>query len=192
MPAGFSDLKPGDRIVSNYGTDREDGAQHTMIFTGDYDENNSPIMIKNDGGYVDGGVSFDSLMNIKDHDYLNNPDSGFRVTRYMGSTGDLNNQISKLQAELDADRYYKEPVSTLKPVGIQPLNMQQYSPGQIDLQSLIKQATGGEQGEEAYLANRDKVIKREMAKEQKGGETVNVDPKMLAKLIAAGADIEML
>ena len=182
MPAGFSDLQVGDRIVSNYGTDRGDGLQHTMIFTGDYDENNSPIMMENDGGYVDGGVNFDSLMNIKQHDDLNNPDSGFRVTRYVGSTGDLNNQISKLQGELDADRYYKEPVSALKPVGIQPL----------DLQSLIKQATGGEQGEEAYLANRDKVIKREMAKAQKGGETVNVDPKMLAKLIAAGADIEML
>ena len=31
-----------------------------------------------------------------------------------------------------------------------------------------------------------------MAKAQQGGETINVDPKMLAKLIAAGADIEML
>ena len=27
---------------------------------------------------------------------------------------------------------------------------------------------------------------------KQGGETINVDPKMLAKLIAAGADIEML
>ena len=31
-----------------------------------------------------------------------------------------------------------------------------------------------------------------MAKAKKGGETINVDPRMLAKLIAAGADIEML
>lgn len=51
---------------------------------------------------------------------------------------------------------------------------------------------GGEKGEAAYLANRDRVIKREMAKRKKGGETVNVSPAMLAKLIAAGADIEML
>lgn len=51
---------------------------------------------------------------------------------------------------------------------------------------------GGERGEAAYLANRDKVIKREMAKAKKGGETINVSPAMLAKLIAAGADIEML
>jgi len=78
-------------------------------------------------------------------------------------------------------------------------------------------------GEAAYLANRDRVIKREMAKAQfgngetegmrqregsynppnrkytldprfkkQGGEIVNVDSAMLAKLIAAGANIEIL
>ena len=47
-------------------------------------------------------------------------------------------------------------------------------------------------GEAAYLANRDRVIKREMAKAQGGGEIVQVDSRMLAKLIAAGADIEKL
>ena len=40
-------------------------------------------------------------------------------------------------------------------------------------------AYGGSTGPEAYLAN-------------KGGETVSVDSTMLAKLIAAGADIEIL
>jgi hypothetical protein len=86
-----------------------------------------------------------------------------------------------------------------------------------------KNEFGGERGEAAYLANRDRVIKREMGKAQfgngetegmrqregsynapnrkytldprfkkEGGETVSVDPSMLAKLIAAGADIEML
>ena len=65
MPPGFSDLKPGDRIVSNYGTDRGDNAQHTMIFTGDYSEDGSPMMMENDGGIVDGGISYNSLINIK-------------------------------------------------------------------------------------------------------------------------------
>ena len=54
-------------------------------------------------------------------------------------------------------------------------------------------AYGGPQGAEAYLARRDAAIKRSMNQEAKqGGETVNVDSAILAKLIAAGADIEML
>ena len=87
--------------------------------------------------------------------------------------------------------------------------------------NILSNMAGG--GEAAYLANRDRVIKREMAKAQfgngetegmrqregsynpanrkytldprfrkQGGETVNVTSEMLAKLIAAGADIEML
>ena len=38
----------------------------------------------------------------------------------------------------------------------------------------------------------DQVSFMSIPKNQKGGETVNVDSTMLAKLIAAGADIEML
>jgi hypothetical protein len=192
MPAGFTDLKPGDRIISNYGTDRDSGDQHTMIFTGEYNEDGSPIMMENSGGVVMGGVNYRSLYDIKDGKTLANVDDGLRVSRYMGSTGDLNKQLSTLQAELDNGRFYTEPVSTLDPIGIQPMEFSIPSPDMSNLQNLIRQATGGEQGEAAYLANRDRVIKREMAKAQKGGETVNVDPRMLAKLIAAGADIEML
>ena len=192
MPAGFTDLKPGDRIISNYGTDRESGDQHTMIFTGEYNEDGSPIMMENSGGVVQGGVNYRSLSDIKHGKTLANVDDGLRVSRYMGSTGDLNKQLSTLQAELDADRFYTEPVSTIEPIGIQPMEFSTASADMSNLQNLIRQATGGEQGEAAYLANRDRVIKREMAKAQKGGETVNVDPRMLAKLIAAGADIEML
>ena len=65
-------------------------------------------------------------------------------------------------------------------------------PASVQHNILSNLAYGGSTGPEAYLANRDKVIKREMAKAQQGGETINVDSKMLAKLIAAGADIEML
>jgi hypothetical protein len=87
--------------------------------------------------------------------------------------------------------------------------------------NILSNMAGG--GEAAYLANRDRVIKREMAKAQfgngetegmrqregsynppnrkytldprfkkQGGEIVNVDSAMLAKLIAAGANIEIL
>jgi hypothetical protein len=168
-----------------------------MIFTGDYDKSGSPIMMENSGGQVDGGVSYRSLNSIKGYQDTSDPNSGLRVTRYIGSTGGLNNQISNLQTELDADRFYQDPssITTLEPYDIEPLeispSLEMGFPGS-DLQKLMKQATGGEQGEAAYLANRDRVIKREMAKAKKGGETVNVDPRMLAKLIAAGADIEML
>ena len=55
---------------------------------------------------------------------------------------------------------------------------------------------GMETGEAAYLANRDKVIKAAIAKQEKGlkrgGDVVDVDQDMIAKLIAAGANIEML
>jgi len=60
----------------------------------------------------------------------------------------------------------------------------------VQNQILAGMRTGGEA---AYLANRDRVIQQAMAsKKETGGETVSVDSKMLAKLIAAGADIEML
>ena len=197
MPPGFSDLKPGDRIVSNYGTDRGDNAQHTMIFTGDYSEDGSPMMMENDGGIVDGGISYNSLINIKGHDDLNNPDSGFRVTRYMGSTDDLNNQLNTLQSDLEAGNYLREKLSATKLPQMRPSALNNFVDNiKVDLSSIPKpnktSEYGGERGEAAYLANRDKIIKKEMAKAQQGGETINVDPKMLAKLIAAGADIEML
>ena len=61
---------------------------------------------------------------------------------------------------------------------------------------LQNMAYGGPKGEDAYLARRDAAIKASIAqqKAKMGGEKniVNVDSDMLAKLIAAGADIEML
>jgi len=61
---------------------------------------------------------------------------------------------------------------------------------------LQNMAYGGPKGEDAYLARRDAAIQASIAqqKAKMGGEKniVNVDSDMLAKLIAAGADIEML
>ena len=189
MEPGFSDLKPGDRVVSNYSTSGGSGAAHTMIFTGDFDDNGSPIMLENTGGRASGGVNYRSLSDIKGYNDTSDPDSGLRVTRYVGSSNDLNNQLSALQSQLDNKEYFVEPikVSQIEPSGIVMPEIQAPM-GEL----LLRNDYGGEKGEAAYLANRDKVIKREMAKAQQGGETINVDSKMLAKLIAAGADIEML
>ena len=66
-------------------------------------------------------------------------------------------------------------------------------PDYVQHNILSNMAYGGPKGAEAYLARRDAAIKRSMNQEAKqGGETVNVDSAILAKLIAAGADIEML
>ena len=188
------DLIAGDRVVSSYSTSGSAGNAHTLIFSGQYDENGEPIMMENRSGNWQTGVSTRPLSGYTDRpssEALNDVNSGLRVTRYIGSTGDLNDQISKLQAEIDAGRFYQDPASVIQldPIGIEPLDINLDG---FNLMDEMRRATGGEQGEAAYLANRDRVIKREMAKAKKGGETINVDPRMLAKLIAAGADIEML
>jgi len=191
MEPGFSDLLPGDRVVSNYSISGESGQAHTMIFTGDYDENGSPIMMENSGGNVSGGVSYRPLSSIKGYDNTSDPNSGLRVTRYVGSTSDLNNQLSALQSDIDTGNYKRDLVTPLTTfLNPAPISMSEISLPKAEL--LPMNNYGGERGEAAYLANRDKIIKREMAKAQQGGEIINVDPKMLAKLIAAGADIEML
>ena len=195
MEPGFSDLLPGDRVVSNYSTSGGSGEAHTMIFTGDYDENGSPIMMENSGGDVSGGVSYRPLSSIKNYDDTSDPNSGLRVTRYVGSTSDLNNQLSALQSDLDNRNYKRDLVTPLNiSLNPAPISMSETLLPKAELlpELLPMNNYGGERGEAAYLANRDRVIKREMAKAQQGGETINVDPKMLAKLIAAGADIEML
>ena len=191
MEPGFSDLLPGDRVVSNYSTSGGSGEAHTMIFTGDYDENGSPIMMENSGGDVSGGVSYRPLSSIKGYDDTSDPNSGLRVTRYVGSTSDLNNQLSALQSDIDTGNYKRDLATPLN-ISLNPAPISMFEISLPKAELLPMNNYGGERGEAAYLANRDKIIKREMAKAQQGGETINVDPKMLAKLIAAGADIEML
>ena len=65
-------------------------------------------------------------------------------------------------------------------------------PDYVQSNILSNMAYGGAKGAEAYLANKDRAIKRSMGRAQQGGETIEVDSRMLAKLIAAGADIEKL
>lgn len=65
-------------------------------------------------------------------------------------------------------------------------------PSAVQHNILSNLAYGGSTGPEAYMANKDRVIKEAMSKAESGGETVSVDASMLAKLISAGADIEML
>jgi len=65
-------------------------------------------------------------------------------------------------------------------------------PDYVQSNILSNMAYGGPKGAEAYLANKDRAIKRSMGRAQQGGETIEVDSRMLAKLIAAGADIEKL
>ena len=171
MEPGFSDLLPGDRVVSNYSTSGGSGEAHTMIFTGDYDENGSPIMMENTGGNWKTGVDYRPLSEIKRNLDLSDPDSGLRVTRYVGSTSDLNNQLSALQSDID-NRNYKRDLAA-------PLNIS-LNPAPISMsETLLPKAEllpellpvnnyGGERGEAAYLANRDRVIKRELSKAQTG------------------------
>ena len=167
MEPGFSDLLPGDRVVSNYSTSGGSGEAHTMIFTGDYDENGSPIMMENSGGNVSGGVSYRPLSSIKNYADTSDPNSGLRVTRYVGSTSDLNNQLSALQSDIDTGNYKRDLVTPLTTsLNPAPISMSEISLPKAEL--LPMNNYGGERGEAAYLANRDRVIKRELSKAQTG------------------------
>ena len=167
MEPGFTDLLPGDRIVSNYSTSGGSGAAHTMIFTGDYDDNGSPIMMENSGGNWKTGVNYGPLSSIIGDNDTSDPNSGLRVTRYVGSTSDLNNQLSALQSDIDTGNYKRDlatPLNTsLNPA---PISMSEISLPKAEL--LPMNNYGGERGEAAYLANRDRVIKRELSKAQTG------------------------
>ncbi len=167
MEPGFTDLLPGDRIVSNYSTSGGSGAAHTMIFTGDYDDNGSPIMMENSGGNWKTGVNYGPLSSIIGDNDTSDPNSGLRVTRYVGSTSDLNNQLSALQSDIDTGNYKRDlatPLNTsLNPA---PISMSEISLPKAEL--LPMNNYGGERGEAAYLANRDGVIKRELSKAQTG------------------------
>jgi hypothetical protein len=283
MPNGFSDLKPGDRIVSNYGTSGGDGASHTMIFTGNYNDNGSPMMMENQGGYVSGGVSIRSLSDIKGYENTSDPNSGLRVTRYTGNRQNLNNELSSLEKQFaTAPMPERTQINSLNPAGIQPIPIaepdfelaltdfiprgklglekaQNGMPGSLSLSNVFgrrlmdnpmmqKLVNLGPESEQEVIdiyegaqnissikdgINFNNVSRSDIRKyldesgiekkevrdyiyEQpfyedanylsrmgikaalsykglkKGGETVNVDSALLAKLIAAGADIEIL
>jgi len=105
----------------------------------------------------------------------------------MGSEGDATTGLyltkeggEKLPASVDNPGFRALPPSAQKNI----------------LDNMPKKKYGGPKGEDAYLARRDAAIKASIAQQKAmmGGEKniVNVDSDMLAKLIAAGADIEML
>ena len=129
-------------------------------------------------------------------------------------TFDVNSGIMGSEGDRTTGLYMSKQGGGINNAGFKAL------PDFVQHNILSNMASGGEA---AYLANRDRVIKREMAKAQfgngetegmrqregsynpanrkytldprfrkQGGETVNVTSEMLAKLIAAGADIEML
>ena len=104
----------------------------------------------------------------------------------MGSEGDattglyLTKEGKELPASVDNPGFRALPPSAQKNI----------------LDNMPKKKYGGPKGEDAYLARRDAAIKASIAQQKAmmGGEKniVNVDSDTLAKLIAAGADIEML
>ena len=127
MDPGFSDLVAGDRIVSNYSTSGGDGDAHTMIFTGEYDADGSPIVMENSGGWVPGGVSIRSLQDIKGYRDTSDPESGLRVTRYNLGRDKLQSELDKLKEEyMAADPEPQIQLSELKPasVNIPPIEQQ--------------------------------------------------------------------
>ena len=127
MDPGFTDLKPGDRIVSNYSTSAGDGDQHTMIFTGEYDADGSPLMLENSGGYVPGGVSIRSLQDIKGFKDTSDPESGLRVTRYNLGRDNLVSQLDKLKEEYmaaDPVEVAGPPTIQIQPVPVAPIEQQ--------------------------------------------------------------------
>ena len=170
MEPGFTDLLPGDRIVSNYSTSGDSGSAHTMIFTGDYDDNGSPIMMENSGGNWKTGVNYRPLSSIIGDNDTSDPNSGLRVTRYVGSTSDLNNQLSALQSDIDTGNYKRDLAIPLNlPLNPAPISMPEIQLPKAELLPMLPMNNyGGERGEAAYLANRDRVIKKELSKAQRG------------------------
>ena len=117
-PQSYQDLVAGDRIVTNYGTGGNDGDQHTMIFSGQYDENGTPIIMQNRGGNYHQGISSASL------NYGLGADDGIKVTRYTGDQQNLANELAGYQNRLDSGDFYIEPqpiMNNLQPQSVVPL-----------------------------------------------------------------------
>ena len=117
-PQSYQDLVAGDRIVTNYGTGGNDGDQHTMIFSGQYDENGTPIIMQNRGGNYHQGISSAPL------NYGLGADDGIKVTRYTGDQQNLANELAGYQNRLDSGDFYIEPqpiMNNLQPQSVVPL-----------------------------------------------------------------------
>ena len=116
-PQSYDDLQPGDRLVSGYATSGRDGGQHTMIFSGEYDDNGDPIFMENAGGRYNEGISSEA----KGFNF--GEDDGYKITRYTGNMQNLNNELANYQNMLDSGNFIPTPtaVSTISPLGIKDL-----------------------------------------------------------------------
>ncbi len=117
-PQSYQDLVAGDRIVTDYATGGRDGGQHTMIFSGQYDENGTPIIMQNRGGNYHQGISSAPL------NYDFNKDDSIKVTRYTGNQQNLANELAGYQNRLDSGDYYIKPqplMTDLQPQSVVPM-----------------------------------------------------------------------
>lgn len=115
-PQSYDDLQPGDRVVSGYSTRGGEGGQHTMIFSGEFDDMGNPIMMENAGGQYMRGISSAGKDLGFDDDY-------YKITRYTGDMQNLNNQLADYQNMLDSGNFIPTPtaVSSLSSLGIKDL-----------------------------------------------------------------------
>ena len=116
-PQSYDDLVAGDRLVSGYATAGRDGGQHTMIFSGEYDDNGDPIFMENAGGRYADGISTEA----KGFNF--GEDDGYKITRYTGNMQNLNNELANYQNMLDSGNFIPTPtaVSTISPLGLKDL-----------------------------------------------------------------------
>ncbi len=119
---------------------------------------------------------------IADNVYGTVTDMNFK----RGQGPDINTGIFGSEGDRTTGLYMSKEGGGVNNAGFKAL------PDYVQSNILSNMAYGGPKGAEAYLANKDRAIKRSMGRAQQGGETIEVDSRMLAKLIAAGADIEKL
>jgi hypothetical protein len=118
--AGFThqDLVTGDRIVSNYSTSADEGGQHTMIFTGEYNDEGFPMVMQNPGGRTMKGVNVKALgQDIKQgYEYGEDAEDRLGVTRYTGNMQNLNTDMDRYQTALNM---FPQPVSEVTSLPMQ-------------------------------------------------------------------------
>jgi len=138
-PQGYQDLVAGDRIVTDYSTRGRDGGQHTMIFSGEYDENGIPIIMQNRGGNYHQGISSAPL------NYDFHKDDGIKVTRYTGNQQNLANELAGYQSRLDSGDFYIEPqplMTNLQPQSVVPMTGASLEPTPFEITPPTMQSGG--------------------------------------------------
>ena len=88
--------------------------------------------------------------------------------KVMGDVGQLRSTKDRIATY---DEFFEQPIMRFAAEGGEPDNEGFRALPDFVQDKIMKRQDGGEKGEAAYLANRDRVIKREMAKAQDGDET---------------------